>query len=94
MSCAAVTVNRSLILLAIAWGVIPIAAFQAVAMTSTEESVAVHSVLEPEQARVALPGSPSEAHPCKLGETVGMIPGFSLAITQPNRKNARVTNGR
>lgn len=89
MSCAAVTVNRSLILLAIAWGVIPVAAFQAVTMTGMDEAVAVHSVLEPKHPEVDLSPSPGKPLPCNLGETAGLIPVLSLAITQPNKKHAR-----
>lgn len=94
MTCAAVTVNRSLILLAIAWGVIPVAAFQAVTMTGKDDVAAAGSVLESGQPCVALPSDPSESLPCKLGEAVGLIPVLSLAITQPNHKNAWVPSGR
>lgn len=94
MSCAAVTVNRSLILLAIAWGVIPVAAFQSVTMTGKDDVAAVGSVLESEQPCVRLPSEPSESLPCKLGEAAGLIPVLSLAITQPNNKNAWVTGSR
>lgn len=89
MSCAAVTVNRSLILLAIAWGVIPVAAFQAVTMTGTDEAAVVHRVLEPEHPDVVFSPAPSESLPCKLDETMELIPVLSLAITQPNKKHGR-----
>ena len=94
MTCAAVTVNRSLILLAIAWGVIPVAAFQAVTMTGKDDAVAAGSVLESGQPCVALPSAPNEPLSCKLGEAVGLIPVLSLAITQPNKKNVWVTGSR
>lgn len=94
MSCAAVTVNRSLILLAIAWGVIPVAAFQAVTMTGQDDAVAVHSVWAPEPGSDTLSSPPSEPSPCKLDPAVGLLPALGMAITQPNRKNASVTKGR
>ncbi|WP_044182584.1 hypothetical protein [Hyalangium minutum] len=94
MSCAAVTVNRSLILLAIAWGVIPVAVFQAVTMTGQDDAVAVHSGWEPEPGSDTLSSPLSEPPPCKLDHTAGLLPALSMAITQPNRKNASVTNGR
>lgn len=94
MSCAAVTVNRSLILLAIAWGVIPVAAFHAVTMPGQDDAVAVHSAWEPKPGSGTLSSPQREPPPCKLDHSVGLLPALSLAITQPNRKNASVTNGR
>lgn len=92
MSCAAVTVNRSLILLAVVWGVIPVAALRVVTMSGAEDTVARHAVHEPSQVSLALP--PSEVLPCELDTARGLLPALSLAITQPNRKKAAVTNGR
>ena len=94
MSCAAVTVNRSLILLAVVWGVIPVAAFQAVTMTGTDDAVALHGVLEPEHTQLSRSPPPTEPRPCELDHARGLLPALSLAITQPNRKRARVTDGR
>jgi len=94
MSCAAVTVNRSLILLAVVWGVIPVAAFRAVTMTGTDDTAVLHAVLDPEHTQVSRSSPPSESLPCELDEARGLLPALSLAITQPNRKKARVTNGR
>jgi hypothetical protein len=94
MSCAAVTVNRSLILLAVVWGVIPVAALRVVTMSGAEDTVAHHAVRESQHAQVSLPPPPSEPLPCELETTRGLLPALSLAITQPNRKKAAVTNGR
>ena len=94
MSCAAVTVNRSLILLAIVWGVIPVAALRVVTRGGTQDTVAQHAAQQPEHAQASLLPPPSEVLPCELDTTRGLLPALSLAITQPNRKKAAVTNGR
>ena len=94
MSCAAVTVNRSLILMAVMWGVISIAIFQAVTMTGTDDTVALHGMLESEHPQVSLPSAPSESLPCQLEGSGGLLPALSLAISQPKRKKASVTSGR
>lgn len=93
MSCAAVTVNRSLILLAAMWGVISSAIFHAVTMAAgPEEAVALHGLREPSP--VTRPAAPGNSLPCRLEGSQGLLPAFSLAISQPKMKKASVTNGR
>ena len=94
MSCAAVTVNRSLILLSVVWGLIPVAALRVVTMTGTEDAVALQDVQEPGHSPISSPAPQSEPLPCELDAARGLLPSLSLAISQPNRKKASVTNGR
>jgi hypothetical protein len=94
MSCAAVTVNRSLILLAIFWGGIPVAAFRAVTMAGTDDMVAVHAVRDSGRPKLSRPSPPSDSLPGELDVVRGLLPVLSLAVSQPNRKKASVTNGR
>jgi hypothetical protein len=94
MSCAAVTVNRSLILMAAMWGVISMAIFQAVTLAGTDDTVALHGMRESEHPHMSRPVPPSERLSCQLEGTGGLLPALSLAISQPNKKKASVTNGR
>jgi hypothetical protein len=80
MSCAVVSVNRSLSVLAVVWVLVPVAALQMVEKT------------EHASASLTLPANKPSS--CELGEEHGLMPTLSLAIRQPNKKKAAVTNGR
>jgi hypothetical protein len=94
MSCAVVSVNRALGVLAVVWMLMPVG--QATTDTKTEPvapsslQLAAHASRE----EFAPPYAPAPVEPGKLDEAQAMLPPLGLAITQPNRKKARVTNGK
>lgn len=94
MSCAAVSVNRALGVLAVVWMLMPVGKGTMDTKTEATASSSFQVATQASRERFAPPYPPATADPCRLDEAQAMVPPLCLAITQPNRKKARVTNGR
>jgi hypothetical protein len=94
MSCAVVSVNRALGVLAVVWMLMPVG--QETTDTKTEPAAPSSLQLARQASREELspPHALEPPDPCRLDEAQAMLPPLCLAITQPNRKKARVTNGK
>ena len=91
MSCAAVSVNRTLGVFAIVWMLMAVKAIKTDAPADTDRTSAL---LQPERSALS-PAHPHELPaPCELGEEQGLLPPLCLAFTQQNRKKARMMNSR
>ena len=94
MSCAVVSVNRALCVLAVVWMVMPVGPGTTDTKTGTASASALELAAQAGHSELSPPHPPEPADPCKLDEAQGVLSPRCLASTQPNRKNARVTNGR
>lgn len=94
MSCAAVSVNRALGVLAVVWMLMPVGKGTMDTKTEATASSSFQVATQASRERFAPPYPPATADPCRLDEAQAMVSPLCLAITQPNRKKAKVTNGR
>ncbi len=95
MSCAAISANRALGVLAVVWMVIAMRGMKPDAQAGTDG----RSTLAPHARRAVLLRAHPEQRPgpCEFGASPGESPPLSIAnlqpnSLQPNRKRARVTN--